>query len=317
MKTNNFVKQLAIGLGLSAAMVGSASAATMITSFDYTQEFEWVEPINPDGVVKEGATSGVSDVDGFTKLSWGTPSSSLTSNPLQLPSSLVINPTDGDSSTPSNVLTSGSGADALFVSTDVNATTFALGPVVTHNNFVITGDSVKLQDTAAQDYVVLTPAGGGTDQIQEVTFGVEFTETTNNPDNEDACPAGVPFNGLGCGDIFALTSDLLNLATAQLFNGTTLAFLIDSFSVDGFTYDVYVAALGLGPLSEGACDAAGAGDNCIGFTTAEGESSSFQLEFAILATENIPEPATLGLLAASLLLMGLVRRRKVNGSLSA
>lgn len=310
MKTNNFVKQLAIGLGLSAAMVGSASAATMITSFDYTQEFEWVEPINPAGVVKEGATSGVSDVDGYTKLSWGTPS-----NGLGLTSSLVINPEAGDSTTPSNNLTSGSGATGLQVSTDVNATTFALGPVVTHNNFVITGTS--LSNTAAQDYVVLTPNGGGPDQVQEVTFGVDFTETTNNPGNPAACPAGVPFNGFGCGDIFALTSDLLDLAAAQLFNGTTLGFLIDSFSVDGFTYDVYVAALGLGPLSEEACDAAGAGDNCIGFVTAENESSSFQLEFAILATENIPEPATLGLLAASLLLMGLVRRRKVNGSLSA
>jgi len=311
MKTNNFVKQLAIGLGLSAAMVGSASAATMITSFDYTQEFEWVEPINPAGVVKEGATSGVSDVDGFTKLSWGTES-----NDFDRVSSLVINPTAGDSTTPSNSLTSGSGATGLMVSTDVNATAFALGPVVTHNNYVITGTS--LSSTAAQDYVVLTPNGGGPDQIQEVTFGVDFTETTNNPGNPGACPAGVPFNGFGCGDIFALTSDLIGLATAQAFNnGSVLAFLIDSFSVDGFTYDVYVAALGLAPLSEEACNAAGAGDNCIGFVTAENETSSFQLEFAILATENIPEPATLGLLAASLLLMGLVRRRKVNGSLSA
>ena len=311
MKTNNFVKQLAIGLGLSAAMVGSASAATMITSFDYTQEFEWVEPINPAGVVKEGATSGVSDVDGFTKLSWGTES-----NDFDRVSSLVINPTAGDSTTPSNSLTSGSGATGLMVSTDVNATAFALGPVVTHNNYVITGTS--LSSTAAQDYVVLTPNGGGPDQIQEVTFGVDFTETTNNPGNPGACPAGVPFNGFGCGDIFALTSDLISLATAQAFNnGSVLAFLIDSFSVDGFTYDVYVAALGLAPLSEEACTAAGAGDNCIGFVTAENETSSFQLEFAILASENIPEPATLGLLAASLLLMGLVRRRKVNGSLSA
>ena len=311
MKTNNFVKQLAIGLGLSAAMVGSASAATMITSFDYTQEFEWVEPINPAGVVKEGATSGVSDVDGFTKLSWGTES-----NNFDRVSSLVINPTAGDSTTPSNSLTSGSGATGLMVSTDVNATTFALGPVVTHNNYVITGTS--LSSTAAQDYVVLTPNGGGPDQIQEVTFGVDFTETTNNPGNPGACPAGVPFNGFGCGDIFALTSDLIGLATAQAFNnGSVLAFLIDSFSDGDFTYDVYVAALGLAPLSEEACNAAGAGDNCIGFVTAENETSSFQLEFAILATENIPEPATLGLLAASLLLMGLVRRRKVNGSLSA
>ena len=313
MKTNNFVKQLAIGLGLSAAMVGSASAATMITSFDYTQEFEWVEPINPAGVVKEGATSGVSDVDGYTKLSWGVPS-----NNFNLPSSLVINPEAGDSTTPSNNLTSGSGATGLQVSTDVNATTFALGPVVTHNNFEITDPANQsLQNTAAQDYVALTPNGGGPNQIQEGTFGVSFTETNNNPGNPGACPAGVPFNGFGCGDIFALTSDLIDLATAELFNGTTLAFLIDSFSVDGFTYDVYVAALGLGPLSPGACAAAGAGENCIGFTTAENEVNSFQLEFAILATENIPEPATLGLLAASLLLMGLVRRRKVNGSLSA
>ena len=305
MKASMLFKQVAIGVGLSAVLVGTAMAAP-VASFDFTQEFEFVEPIAPSGVNKEGSTSGVSAVNGYTKLSWGTEA-----NTFDEISSLVINPQAFDSTTPSGDLSAGS----LAVSTSVNAVTFGLGPTVVHNNFVITGTS--LDSTQAQDNVVLSPFGGGDDQIQGITFGVEFQETPNNAGNPGACPAGVAYNSFGCGDIFALTGGLLG-GLPTLLNGSVLAFLIDSFLLDGYIYDVYIAADGLGLLSDPACVAVGGAGNegCIGFTTFENESNSFSLEFAIVARENIPEPATLALLAGSLLLMGLVRRKKVS-SLSA
>jgi hypothetical protein len=301
MKASTLFKQLAVGVGLSTVLAGSAMAATLITSFDYTQEFEFVEPIAPAGVNKEGSTSGVSDVAGYTKLSWGTESNSFDEI-----SSLVINPEALDSTTPSGDLTQGS----VTTSTDINALGFELGPVVTHNNFVITGTS--LDSAAAEDYVVLTPFGGGADQIQEITFGILFEET---PNAQNPCSSGA-VNSFGCGDIFVLSGGLLGIPT--IVNGGDLAFLIDSFVRDGYVYDVFLkeASAALGVLSDAACAEAGATSGCIGFTTFENESNSFQLEFAILASEAIPEPATLALLAGSLLLMGLVRRRKA-GSLAA
>ena len=93
--------------------------------------------------------------------------------------------------------------------------------------------------------------------------------------------------------------------------------MIDSFVLDGYIYDVFITAPGLDVLSNAACVAVGGAGNegCIGFTTFENESNAFQLAFAIVAHQ-VPEPTTLALLAGSLLLMGLVRRRKVS-SLSA
>jgi hypothetical protein len=300
MKVSTLFKQLAIGVSVGAVFAGTAVAAP-VASFDFTQEFEFVEPIAPAGVNKEGTTDTLDNVNGFTKLSWGTES-----NTFDQISSLVINAEPLDSTTPSGDLSQGT----ITVATSVNAVTLELGPSITHNNFVITGTS--LDSTNAQDNVILSPFGGGADQVQAITFGVDFEETTNNPSNPGACPQGVAFNSFGCGDIFALSGGLLGVPT--LLNGSILAFLIDSFLLDGYIYDVYLAADGLGLLSDEACVAVGGAGNegCIGFTTFENEANSTQFEFAIVATEHIPEPATVGLLAGSLLLMGWVRRRKVN-----
>jgi len=300
MKVSTLFKQLAIGVGVGAVFAGTAMAAP-VASFDFTQEFEFVEPIAPAGVNKEGTTDTLNNVNGYTKLSWGTES-----NSFDQISSLVINADPTDSTLPSGDLSQGS----IVVATSVNAVTLVAGPSITHNNFVITGTS--LDSTNAQDNVILSPFGGGADQVQAITFGIDFQETTNNPSNPGACPQGVAFNSFGCGDIFSLSGGLLGVPT--LLNGSILAFLIDSFLLDGYIYDVYLAADGLGLLSDEACIAVGGAGNegCIGFTTFENESNSTQFEFAIVATENIPEPATIGLLASSLLLMGWVRRRKVN-----
>ena len=134
MKAPMLFKQLVVGIGFGTVLASSAISGTLITSFDYTQEFEFVEPISPEGVVKEGSTDTVTAVNGFTKLSWGTEA-----NATNQVSSLVINPEALDSTTPSGDLTQGN----VTVSTDINALPFALGPVLTHNNFVITGTKLS------------------------------------------------------------------------------------------------------------------------------------------------------------------------------
>lgn len=300
--TSTSMKKLALAAGLSLAAMGSASAA-LIGSWDYTQEFEFVEPIEPAGVDKSGATVGASDVDGFTKLEWGTTTGLGRS-------SLVINPdvVTPDLTSPTNALTQGN----VTTSTSLDMLFFADGPSIVHNNFVITGTS--LESANAQDYVTLTPFGGGIDQIQNIVFGIKFVETVNALTGL-ACPSGIE-NAFGCGDIFVLSGGLLGIPT--IVNTNELAFLIDSFIRDGFKYDVYLREQtgSLGTLSDAACTAADSVSGCIGWVTHENVSTIAALEFGIVATE-IPEPGTLALLSGGLMLLGWTLRKKANGGRSA
>ena len=307
MKTKQPTNRRAIAVGVGLAAAAAFANADPIASFDYTQEFEWIEDIVPASVNRIGATTGVSDVDGWTKLSWGTES-----NDFDEISSLVINPEPGDSTIPSNELVD----ENVTVSEDINVLPFADGPSVTHNNFVITGPA--LQSTEAQDYIVLTPnpGDGNPDQIQEVFFNIQFEETINSLSGDD-CPSVETAEG--CGDIFVLTGGLLG--TPATVNTDEVAFLLDSFTRDEYRYDVFFREKGdsLFALTDGgpsdpaypdACAAAGAPATCIGFVTPENESTTFQFEFAVLATEQVPAPASLFLLGGGLFSLAWLRRRR-------
>ena len=294
-------KQFAISVGVSAALAGTAMA-TPVGSFEFTQEFEFVDPTQPGSIIAEGITSGVSNIAGNTKLSWGTEA-----NSEDKISSLVINPEAGDSESPSGDLTTGS-ISVAYGPDAINNLVFADGPTLVHNNFVIKGAS--LQSATAQDYIRLfnpLPDDGQGTQVQEVTFDVDFAETKNNAPDGTGC-THVKVNASGCGDIFAIDGGLLGAGTL-VNNGAQLAFLLDSFVRAGYAYDVYIAAVGLEELNEASCALAGADAGCIGFTTFENESNEFLIEFAILARQ-VPVPATLLLFGGSLLSMAWFRRRK-------
>lgn len=311
VSTTTLFKQLAISVGVSAALVGTAMADP-VGAFDYTQEFEFIEPITPEGIDKSGATIGGGNVDGSTKLEWGTPKNDEGNR-----SSIVINPTGiaaPESQTPSNVLTAGE-VQVAFGPNAINQLDFAAGPVLVHNNFVIRGTS--LDNAKAQDYIQLTPIAGEADgfgtSVQEVTFDVNFKETDNNIDdqgNGDGTPCShfKTDAEFGCGDIFALSGGLLT-EPVDVNDGAFQAFLLDTFVRGDYAYDVYITAPGLGLLPEAACLEADAGLDCIGFTTFENQVNAFQLAFAVLARE-IPVPATLLLFGGSLLSMAWFRRRK-------
>ena len=298
---SSLVKQ--VSLGIAASTLAVAASAAPIATFDFTQEFEFTSwtPV-PPGVIGSGGVAGV--VPGFTQLQWGVPSNNTNSQ-----SSLVINAGAGQ-----NLLVTGS----IDVSQDINTLVFENGPTLTHNNFVITGSS--LATATATDRVVLTPAlpDVGAAQVQQIAFTVRFEETPNNAitNDDSTCDAKTQAgfsawsDEFGCGDIFALG---LGQLVPTLVNNGEVAFLIDSFTRDGFKYDVFLqeAAGTIGLLTDDACGATGSANGCVGFVTKENESTSFQLTFAILATEReIPAPGTLFLLGGSLLSLGWFRRRK-------
>jgi hypothetical protein len=309
-KMTSLFRQLGLGVGLGVFAASSSLAGTMITSFDWTQEFEFIsatpDAALPNGVVKEGGVNP-GNIAGFTKLKWG--SSDTGGTDFSKISSLVINPT-GDPETPDNTLLTGSGSTAIVVQTGIPiaATEFQLGPVLVHNNFVIFGAS--LTSAVAADYVELTPSGGGDTQVQQVSFGINFAETLNSLTGS-ACPSGIEANG--CGDIFALTT---GFGDPAFVNAAGPAFQIDSFAIDGWGYKVYLQeATGLiAPLSDAACTAAGGlASGCVGFVTEEEQSNFFQLQFAIFAEElQVPAPATLLLMSGSMLSLAWFRRRKAS-----
>lgn len=177
-----------------------------------------------------------------------------------------------------------------------------LSSIITHNNFVIPLDGTELKTAVLSGIVDLTPstppAGnfpGETIPVHRVLpFTIRFEETPNasNPCPTPGSPAGL------CGDIFVLTSGLLN----------------DSFVFDGQTYFVNIFPTVLGALSQlqpQTCAAAGAPAGCIGFTTPENASTSLQFGFTVSTDRliiNVPEPGTLALLG--LALVGLVGGRR-------
>lgn len=335
-KMASMVRQLGLGVGFSVFAAG-ALAVGPITTFTVEQEFEFTawspEGTGTDtttGVIASGASGAdngdgtFGNVDGATKLAWGDPELAA-----GLPSSLVINPT-GDLNVPSNALSAApvnvvadNGADGVTTFLDVD---FELGPEVVHNNWVIYDPS--LETATATDYVTLT-ANGNT-QVQGPMFDILFKETSNALGGHESggdgtgCPSSYA-NGTqawdslnGCGDIFVLDLTQLVPTFVNEINpvdpaNPVIAFLIDSFVIGDYKYDVYLREEtgNIAALSNDACFAAtGSNDDCIGFVTLEERSTAFQLAFGIVSSEVVPAPATLFLMGGSLLSMAWFRRRR-------
>ena len=307
MKLATQLKKVAIA---SALVFGAtaANAVPLITQWGTEQEFEftaWEDTNGGGGDDIFASGSSGSNVPGVTKLAWGDPDGDPQS-------SIVINPSVGDSTVPSNATVSSN----VTTSTDgvLELADFALGPVLAHNNFAINAAFQTLDTAVGSDYVELTAINPplGALPPRSLTFDINFAET-NNALTGDACPSGNP--GTGCSDIFTLSGEDFG-AAVDVIDSDNDAFQIDQFLIpaDGgglIQYTVYLLAEGLQFLDDAVCSVAGAEDGCIGLITLEGQTNEFQLLFAITA-EEIPEPATLALFAGALLLMVYVRRRKLS-----
>lgn len=266
-------KPALLAAAIGLAGVAAAHADTMVTVWDYNVSGIWSDAQFSSG-------TGTHGIFGNT-LRWGTPS-----NPSNLQSSLTIgnNPaigqvTTGDSGIPSSIV-------------------FAPALSLTHANNVLAGGSATL--TMAQLTATLTltpnqPVAGPAQTPPAIQYDIKFVETTNATPCPSPSPAGNP-----CNDIFVQVTGAMN----------------QTFDYDGYTYYLNILPLDgsvLSVLGDGACQAAGAPKNCVGFTTEEGKNTTLRFGFSITTTPvtiDVPEPGMLALLGLGLGVAGFAGRRR-------
>lgn len=194
------------------------------------------------------------------------------------------------------------------------------GTDITHNNFVITGNS--LVNGRVLDGLTLTPSswsGAGDPTVNspftapELSFGINFYETPNGANpcaNGEANYSGDNVNG--CGDIFEITG-LDDLGITPVIGPDFVEFTVPFFlstgdsAWDSVEYFITTRLSGLTLLPDGyECQDT---TSCFGFVTKEKTSNVLQAQFKITT---VPEPTAIALFGLGLLATGFAGRRKRN-----
>ncbi|MCL6414668.1 THxN family PEP-CTERM protein [Aestuariirhabdus sp. Z084] len=294
-------KRLLTAACLTAPLLMPASAnAIVVTDWNFTLNSAFTAFSPNPGVTGSNPNAALG---GSTTIAWGTPS-----NDANAQSSLSID----NNGTFNGSIQTGIGVAGEIVDTSV----------YTHNNFVITGDS--LESATLLDVLTLdpelpvppaTPGPGDAFNAPPLTFAIEFIETPNfwdpaiPPEGNNLCPDGVPHNESGCGDVF-----VLNVEGAG-FDPDTLSFVqLFPFAGELYSASVFLQNTGTGDGliagSDEACLAAGAEVGCVAMVTAEGVVNEFQAALQINHVRTIPEPGVLALMALGLLAMGGLQRKR-------
>lgn len=264
--------------------------------------------LNTDGDWSNGVTG---DDALRTKLTWGTPAAGqgTPQNPNPQSAMSIDSPVNG-----------------LMVTNDSN---WAQGTAITHENWVIIGDS--LTQASVLDGLVLLPTdwvGKGDDAsydqlltdsqpyfAPQLEFGINFFETPNGGTN---CPNGEANNQgdniKGCGDIFEITGlELLPLVPVVGidFIEFTVPFVLQDINgpIPGWQdveYFVTTRLSGLSTLPSG-YTCSNSQTNCFGFVTIEQQSNVLDAQFKI---HTVPEPTGIALFALGLIATSFASRKK-------
>src|SRR5262249_15977859 len=135
------------------------------------------------------------------------------------------------------------------------------------------------------------PVNPGDPILPPLQFDIHFAETPNMTGTGNICADGTTEgdvsqkNGAGCGDLFGVQNE-------SAFD--------QQFVYGGQTYQITISAVGLGPQSNAFCAAVQLLPGCVGFKTAENQSSDLNPFFTIITINTNPEPSILALVGVAL-----------------
>jgi hypothetical protein len=176
--------------------------------------------------------------------------------------------------------------DAVEGPTNIAADTWMTISTLTHNNVVIPG----VTDWGPQNIwgrFIITDSDGGPTVVEDddSAIAISLTET----ENTSPCAFPTP-NDSVCDDFFAFTA--VGLADL-LFTANDGSEWVASFRFANFENSFFDEATST-------------------IYTAEGETSSLDVQVMLTSVSSVPEPATLGILGLGLLGIGMAKRRKQN-----